>query len=142
MRTVAQLLQAKPDRIIDIGPDDTVLQAVQRMADTGVGALMVIRNRCLVGIVSERDYSRKVILKGRASSTTQVRDIMSAPVITVDPNMTATHCMQVMTEKRVRHLPVVENGTVLGMVSIGDLVRAVIEDQQIEIEQLQHYIAG
>lgn len=142
MRTVSQLLQAKPDRIVAIVPDKTVLEAVQAMATAQVGALMVMDNGHLLGIVSERDYSRKVILKGRTSATTQVREIMSAPVITVGPSMTATHCMQVMTEKRVRHLPVVDGGVVLGIVSIGDLVRAVIEDQQVEIEQLQRYIAS
>jgi len=142
MRTVAQLLQAKPGRIIAIAPDHSVLEAVQTMAEAEVGALMVMHNGHLMGIVSERDYSRKVILKGRTSATTPVRDIMSSPVLTVGPNKTATHCMQVMTEKRVRHLPVVDGGVVLGIVSIGDLVRAVIEDQQIEIEQLQRYIAS
>lgn len=142
MRTVSQLLQAKPDRIIAIVPDNTVLEAVQAMATAQVGALMVMDNGHLLGIVSERDYSRKVILKGRTSATTHVREIMSAPVITVGPSMTATHCMQVMTEKRVRHLPVVDGGVVIGIVSIGDLVRAVIEDQQVEIEQLQRYIAS
>ncbi|PKM15363.1 MAG: histidine kinase [Gammaproteobacteria bacterium HGW-Gammaproteobacteria-2] len=143
MRTVAQLLQAKPNRILTIAADDSVLQAVQRMAEAHVGALMVIRNGQLVGIVSERDYSRKVILKGRTSASTLVHEIMSAPVITVEPDKTTTHCMQVMTDMRIRHLPVVdEDGPVLGMVSIGDLVRAVIEDQQLQIEQLQHYIAG
>jgi CBS domain-containing protein len=142
MRTVAQLLQDKPRRLLEIGPDDSVLEAVQRMADNHVGALLVMRAGRLHGIVTERDYARKVILRNRTSANTVVREIMTAEVISVDPRMSATHCMQVMTERRIRHLPVLDGGSVVGIVSIGDLVRAVIEDQQIEIEHLQHYIAG
>lgn len=142
MRTVAQLLQSKPNRMINIAPDDTVLEAVRRMADAHVGALMVIRDGHLVGIVSERDYARKVILKDRSSANTMVRDIMSAPVITVQPNSTINQCMQLMTNQRVRHLPVLDVDAVIGIVSMGDLVRAVIEDQRVEIEQLQQYIAS
>lgn len=142
MRTVVQLLQEKPRRLLDIGPDATVLEAVQRMADNHVGSLLVMRAGRLVGIVTERDYARKVILHNRTSASTQVHEIMTASVITVDPHVTARQCMRMMTDRRIRHLPVVENGDVIGMVSIGDLVRAVIEDQQQEIEHLQHYIAG
>lgn len=142
MRTVAQLLMEKPRRLLDIDPDATVLEAVQRMADHHVGSLLVMRNGRLVGIVTERDYARKVILRNRTSATTQVLDIMTASVITVDPHVSARQCMRMMTDQRIRHLPVVEHGEVIGMVSIGDLVRAVIEDQQQEIEHLQHYIAG
>ena len=142
MRTVAQLLMEKPRRLLDIDPDATVLEAVQRMADHHVGSLLVMRDGRLVGIVTERDYARKVILRNRTSATTQVLDIMTASVITVDPHVSARQCMRMMTDQRIRHLPVVEHGEVIGMVSIGDLVRAVIEDQQQEIEHLQHYIAG
>ncbi len=142
MRTVAQLLMEKPRRLLDIDPDATVLEAVQRMADHHVGSLLVMRDGRLVGIVTERDYARKVILRNRTSATTQVLDIMTALVITVDPHVSARQCMRMMTDQRIRHLPVVEHGEVIGMVSIGDLVRAVIEDQQQEIEHLQHYIAG
>lgn len=142
MRTVAQLLMEKPRRLLDIDPDATVLEAVQRMADHHVGSLLVMRDGRLVGIVTERDYARKVILCNRTSATTQVLDIMTASVVTVDPHVSARQCMRMMTDQRIRHLPVVEHGEVIGMVSIGDLVRAVIEDQQQEIEHLQHYIAG
>src|SRR3546814_10250103 len=121
--------------------DLTVLEAVRRMADAHVGALMGIRDGQLVGIISERDYARKVILKNRSSATTMVRDIMSAPVITVQPNSSINQCMQLMTNQRVRHLPVLDVDAVIGIVSIGDLIRAMIEDQQVEIAQLQQYIA-
>jgi len=142
MRTVAHLLHEKPRRLLDIGPDQTVLEAVRCMAEAEIGALPVMHDNRLVGIVSEREYARRVILKGRSSATTLVREIMSSPVVTAEPQMTVNHCMQVMTEQRVRHLPVLDAGEVVGIVSMGDLVRAVIEDQQLEIEQLQHYIAG
>jgi CBS domain-containing protein len=110
------------------------------MADRHVGALLVMQGDTLSGIVSERDYARKVILMGRSSADTPVRDIMSAPVLTVQPETTVEKCMQVMTERRVRHLPVAEGGRVVGMVSIGDLVKAVIAEQQQQIEQLESYI--
>lgn len=142
MRTVAQLLQEKPQRLVDVGPDDTVLEAVQRMADNHVGSLLVMRAGALVGIVTERDYARKVILRNRMSASTKVHEIMTASVITVEPNTHVNHCMQLMTEQRIRHLPVLDASEVIGIVSIGDLVRAVISDQQLEIEHLQHYIAG
>lgn len=142
MRTVAQLLQEKPDRLLEIGPDDTVLEAVKRMADNHVGALLVMRASALVGIVTERDYARKVILRNRVSASTKVHEIMTESVITVEPQTHVNHCMQVMTERRIRHLPVLDAGAVVGIVSIGDLVRAVINDQQLEIEHLQQYIAG
>ncbi|MDE2251424.1 MAG: CBS domain-containing protein [Gammaproteobacteria bacterium] len=140
MATVAQLLGRKPRAIYSVTPDAPVLEAIRSMADHGVGALLVMQGEKLAGIVSERDYARKVILKGRSSSDTPVSQIMTAQVITVEPGQSAQQCMQIMTDRRVRHLPVVEGGRVLGMLSIGDLVRAVLAEQQQTIEQLEQYI--
>ncbi len=142
MLQVKHLLAEKGDRIIAIGPDDPVLAAVRMMADHYIGALLVMRDDELVGIVSERDYARKIILQNRSSAETPVRDIMSSPVITVQPDDTTDACMRICTERRVRHLPVVDGGRVVGVVSIGDLVKAVISEQSQQIEQLQRYIAG
>jgi CBS domain-containing protein len=142
MLEVRQLLANKGHRIFAIGPDEPVLAAVRLMADHYIGALLVMRGDELVGIVSERDYARKIILQNRASAETPVRDIMSAPVVTVRPNDTTDTCMRICTERRVRHLPVVEGGKVVGVLSIGDLVKAVISEQSQEIEHLQRYIAG
>ena len=142
MLEVRQLLADKGHRIFAIGPDDPVLAAVRLMADHYIGALLVMRGDELIGIVSERDYARKIILQNRASSETPVRDIMSSPVVTVGPNDTTDTCMRICTERRVRHLPVVEGGKVVGVLSIGDLVKAVISEQSQEIEHLQRYIAG
>ena len=142
MRTARHLLEAKAPDIFAIGPDDPVLDAVREMADKHIGALLVIDAGTLVGIVSERDYARKVVLQGRSSHDTPVRDIMTTDVITVRPVDTTEHCMQIMAERRIRHLPVVEDSAVIGVVSIGDLVKAVIEDQQLELDQLQRYIAS
>ena len=142
MLEVRQLLAEKGHRIFAIGPDEPVLAAVRLMADHYIGALLVMRGDELVGIVSERDYARKIILQNRASSETPVRDIMSSPVVTVRPSDTTDTCMRICTERRVRHLPVVEGGKVVGVVSIGDLVKSVISEQSQEIEHLQRYIAG
>ena len=142
MLEVRQLLAEKGHRIFAIGPDEPVLEAVRLMADHYIGALLVMRGDELVGIVSERDYARKVILQNRASAETPVRDIMSSPVVTVRPTDTTDTCMRICTERRVRHLPVVEGGEVVGVLSIGDLVKAVISEQSQEIEHLQRYIAG
>jgi len=142
MLRVRFLLAFKGKDIWSIGPDDPVLKAIQVMADRHVGALPVLRGDELVGIVSERDYARKVILLGRSSSETQVEQIMSSPVITVSPDEAVHRCMEIMTEQRVRHLPVVEKGKLIGIISIGDLVKAVIEEQQQTITQLERYIAG
>lgn len=140
MTTTVELLRHKPAVIHCIGPDAPVLEAIKRMAEHGIGALLVMKGSELLGVVSERDYARKVILQGRSSSETQVREIMSSPVITVRPDQTARVCMQIMTERRVRHLPVMAGERVLGVLSIGDLVRDVLEEQQQTIEQLEHYI--
>jgi CBS domain-containing protein len=140
MTSVRQLLDGKGRAIYSIGPEDPVLEAIRLMADRHVGALVVMKGEELVGIVSERDSARKVILMGRASDDTPVKDIMTAEVITVAPNQSLDDCMRLVTAKRIRHLPVVEAGKVVGMISIGDLVKAVIEDQQRTIEQLESYI--
>jgi CBS domain-containing protein len=140
MITVRQLLDRKGRQIFSIAPGTAVLEAIRLMADRHVGALLVMEGENLSGIVSERDYARKVILMGRSSADTPVRDIMTAAVITVQPETPVEKCMQVMTERRVRHLPVIEAGRVVGMVSIGDLVKAVIAEQQQHIEQLESYI--
>jgi len=142
MRLVKHLLEGKGSAIHAIGPDAPVLDAIRLMADKYVGALLVMRDGELLGIVSERDYARKVILKGRSSADTPVSDIMSAPVLTVEPGDSVHRCMRVMTEQRIRHLPVVEGGEVVGVLSIGDLVKAVIDEQAETLEQLQRYIAG
>ena len=142
MTTVRQLLDRKGHAIFSVKPEDAVLEAIRVMAQHSVGALLVMRGERLEGIVSERDYARKVILLGRSSSDTPVRDIMSAQVITVSPDTPLETCMQLMTEHRIRHLPVVEDARVTGMVSIGDLVKAVIAAQRREIEELEHYIRG
>jgi CBS domain-containing protein len=140
MTIVRQLLERKPAALFSVEPETPVLEAIRAMAEHGIGALLVMTDRRLVGIVSERDYARKVILLGRASADTPVADIMSTPVITVQPNDTVQKCMQLMTDRHVRHLPVTDGDKVLGMVSIGDLVKAVIAEQQQQIEQLESYI--
>ena len=142
MRLVKHLLEDKSGPIHAIEPDKPVLDAIRLMADKYIGALLVMKGSQLLGIVSERDYARKVILKGHSSSDTPVRDIMTSPVITVNPTDTVDTCMRLCTDSRVRHLPVVEGAKVVGVVSIGDLVKAVISEQGEEIEQLQRYIAG
>ena len=142
MMTVSQLLDGKGRKVSSIAPDEPVLRAMQVMAVQEIGALLVMDRGALVGVISERDYARKVILMNRSSRDTPVGDIMSAPVHSVLPTDTVQHCMQVMTERRVRHLPVVAGGEVLGVLSIGDLVKALLQDQSEQIQQLQHYIAG
>ncbi len=142
MRTVRQLLESKPAEIIAISLDAPVIDAIRLMAERRVGALVVMEGARLAGILSERDYARKIVLQGRSSKDTPVRDIMTAEVITVRPEDSSDHCMQVVTDKRIRHLPVMQGGDVVGVLSIGDLVRAVIEEQKQELDQLQRYIAG
>jgi CBS domain-containing protein len=140
MTTVRTLLESKGRAIFSVEPQAAVLDAIRLMAEHRVGALVVMRGSALEGIVSERDYARKVILRGRSSADTPVRDIMSSPVLTVSLETSVQQCMQLMTERHVRHLPVVDGGRVVGMVSIGDLVKAVIAEQQQQIEQLESYI--
>ncbi len=142
MRTVRQLLEAKSPAIHAIRPEAPVLDAIRLMADAHVGAVLVMDGPLLVGILSERDYARKVVLQGRSSADTPVRDIMTPRVIATNSSDTSDHCMQVMTEHRIRHLPVVDGDDVVGVISIGDLVKAVIEDQRAELDSLQRYIAG
>ncbi|MEO6264257.1 MAG: CBS domain-containing protein [Luteimonas sp.] len=140
MRTVRQLLEAKAPEIFAIGPDAPVIDAIKLMAEKRIGAVLVMDAGKLAGILSERDYARKIVLQGRSSKDTPVRDIMTADVISVGLNDSADRCMQLVTHRRIRHLPVLDGDAVLGVVSIGDLVKAVIEDQQIELDQLQRYI--
>ena len=142
MRTVRQLLEAKSPEIVAIGPQAPVIDAIRLMADHGIGALLVMDGPRLAGIVSERDYARKVILQGRSSLDTPVADIMTARLVSVGPADTTDHCMQVMTDHRIRHLPVLEGTAVVGVLSIGDLVKAVIEQQRQELDHLQRYIAS
>jgi CBS domain-containing protein len=142
MPTVRQLLEAKTPAVHSTPPDAPVLDALRTMAEHGIGAVLVMDGARLVGILSERDYARKVVLHGRTSADTPVRDIMSVDVVTAAPDDSVEHCMQLMTERRIRHLPVLEAGEVTGIVSIGDLVKAVIEDQQQALDQLQRYIAS
>ena len=142
MTTVKHLLDRKGTQIYAVKPDDPVLGAIELMAERHIGALLVMRGHELVGIISERDYARKVILKQRSTEKTLVSQIMTETVTTVSPSHTVTECMQIVTDQRVRHLPVVSEGKVVGVVSIGDLVKAVIEEQQQQIEQLERYITS
>jgi len=140
MPTVSQLLHHKGRVIHSIAPDAPVLEAIRLMADHRIGALLVMQGERLIGVVSERDYARKVILKGHSSNEVPVRQIMSAPVLTVRADQSVHECMHIMTENRIRHLPVVDANGVIGVISIGDLVRAVLEEQQRTIADLEHYI--
>lgn len=140
MKTVAQLLKLKPEGAISIRPDAPVLDALKLLADKGLGAVLVMDGSRLVGIVSERDYARKVELKGKSSKTTLVSEIMTKEVIFVTPDQTNEDCMALMTGKHLRHLPVIEDDRVIGVLSIGDLVKDAISEQQFIIEQLEHYI--
>jgi CBS domain-containing protein len=142
MAKVIDLLADKGREVVAIGPDEPVLAAIELMAAKGIGAVLVMRGEELLGILSERDYARKIILNGRSSAETAVWEIMSSPVLTVGMLDSVNTCMMLMTEKKIRHLPVVEQGRVAGVLSIGDLVKAVIEDQQREIAELQRYIAS
>ncbi|MEO0972427.1 MAG: CBS domain-containing protein [Pseudomonadota bacterium] len=141
MRLVRHLLEEKGGSVVAISPDDTVLEAIKVMAEKSVGALLVLDGDTLVGIVSERDYARKVILRGRASDSTRVRDIMTSELITARSDDSVRKCMNTMTEHRIRHLPVVDE-ELSGIISIGDLVAAIIADQQEEIAQLEQYISS
>ena len=139
---MARLLEQKGSDVWSIRPGATVYEALEMLAEKGIGALMVVEDDHLVGILSERDYARRVVLQGRESRSTPVRDIMTANVLTVTRESTTGDCMEVMTNERIRHLPVVEGDEVVGLISIGDVVRAVIEEQRFLIEQLESYITG
>jgi CBS domain-containing protein len=140
MKTVAQMLKLKPAGVISIRPDVPVLDALKLLADKDVGAVLVMDGPRLMGIISERDYARKVALKGKSSSDTPVSEIMTREVVVVTPAQTNEECMALMTKKRARHLPVIDNGRVVGVLSIGDLVKDAISEQQFIIDQLEHYI--
>ncbi|MEX2122690.1 MAG: CBS domain-containing protein [Woeseia sp.] len=142
MKLVCHLLDSKGRDVVAIAPEASVLEAIRLMSEKAIGALVVMDGDTLAGIVTERDYARKVILKGRASDTTPVRDIMTVDVVTTSSNESVEKCMNTVTDRRIRHLPVVDNGKLSGMISIGDLVKAIIADQQHAIEQLEHYISG
>ena len=143
MATVSQILRTKRDKtVLTIAPSATVYDAVKLMAEKNVGALLVLEGGSVVGVITERDYARKVALMARSSKETPVRDIMTSPVMYVSPERTSEECMALMTENRFRHLPVMDKGKLVGLVSIGDLVKDVISEQKFIIEQLEHYIAG
>ena len=142
MKLVHHLLDSKGREIISIAQEASVLDAIKLMADREVGSLLVMDGDDLKGIVTERDYARKVLIKGRSSESTAVAEIMSTEVVVATIDKTVNDCMTLMTNRRIRHLPVVEEGKVVGMISIGDLVQAIISDQQEEIEQLGQYISG
>lgn len=142
MTLLSQLLDTKGHAVHTVSPDASVIDAIRSMANNHIGALLVMEGQQLAGIVSERDYARKVILLGRSSATTAVRDIMSSPVMSLSPDSTVDEAMRLMTEHRIRHLPVVANGRVTGLVSIGDLVKCVIEEQRHTIDELHSYISG
>lgn len=143
MKSAAQILSSKPDQTVHtMEPTASVYEAARFMVDKNVGALVVVERDKVVGIVSERDCARKLVAMARSSQETLVRDIMSSPVMYVHPDQTDEECMALMTENRLRHLPVMEGGRLIGLISIGDLVKATISEQQFIIEQLEHYIAG
>lgn len=142
MPTVRQVLEGKGFDVATIGPDASVYDAIAAMADKEIGSLVVMESGRVVGLISERDYARKVILKGRLSKDTRVREIMAVRVPYARPDQTVEECMAVLTDQRVRHLPVMENDRLIGIISIGDLVKAIIDEQKFIIDQLIHYITG
>ena len=142
MHTLRQLLGNKTAEVYSVAPNDSVIDAIRLMAQKGVGAVLVMEGAKLVGIISERDYARNVVLHGRSSADTAVREIMTAEVVTVGLQQTVAECMRIVTEHRIRHLPVMDGDEVAGVISIGDLVKAVIEDQKVQLDELQRYIAS
>lgn len=142
MGKVRNILQKKGNTIYSIDPDSTVYNALELMMEKNLGVLLVIANGKFTGMFSERDYARKVILKGKASKETPIREVMTEHPVTVTPDTTVEECMKLMTSKYIRHLPVLENSELVGLISIGDLVRFIIEEQQVIIEDLEHYITG
>lgn len=142
MRTVKELLGSKPMSVWSITPEASVFQALELMAEKEIGALVVLSGSKLVGLLSERDYARKVILKGKASKETRVREIMTDKLITIRPETSIDECMALMTDKRIRHLPVLEGEKLVGMISIGDVVKAIISEQKFIIQQLENYITA
>ena len=143
MKSAAQILKSKPEQtVVTVTPATPVFDAVKLMAEKNIGALLVLEDQKIVGIITERDYARKIVLMGRSSKETPVREIMTFPVMYVRPDQSNEECMALMTDNRVRHLPVVDEGKLIGLVSIGDLVKDIISEQKFIIEQLEHYIAG
>jgi CBS domain-containing protein len=142
MTTVQHVLAQKGHKVLSVSPADTVYNAIKLMADENIGSLVVIEQGKLIGIITERHYARSVFLKGRSSPETPVSDVMERNVVCVRPNRTVEECMALMTAKHVRHLPVVNDGKMLGIVSVGDLVKSIISDKEFVIEQLEHYIRG
>jgi CBS domain-containing protein len=143
MKSVAEILRSKPEQAVQtITPSASVFDAVKLMAEKSIGALLVMEDLKIDGIITERDYSRKIVLLGRSSKETPVREIMTSPVMYVRPDQTNEECMALMTDNRVRHLPVIDNGKLMGLISIGDLVKDIISEQKFIIDQLEHYIMG
>ena len=142
MASIQQILDKKGSEVWSISPENTVYDALTQLAEKNVGALLVTQGEKLVGLISERDYARKVILQGKASMATQVREIMTVKVTSISPGRSVKEAMAVMTEKRIRHLPVMEEGKIIGVISIGDLVKSIIADQEFVINQLEKYISG
>jgi CBS domain-containing protein len=143
MKSVAQILQSKPvQAVYTVTPSTSVFDTVKLMAEKNIGALLVVEDVNIVGIITERDYARKIVLMARSSKETPVRDIMTSPVMYVRPDQTNEECMVLMTDNRVRHLPVVDGGELIGLISIGDLVKDIISEQKFIIDQLEHYITG
>lgn len=143
MKNAADILQSKPNTTVhSVTPATSMFEAIKLMAEKNIGALLVVEGETIRGIVSERDYARKIILAGKSSRETPVGDVMTSPVMYVGPSASTQECMALMTDRRLRHLPVMENGKLLGMISIGDLVKDIISEQSFIIDQLQHYISG
>ncbi|MFM2318159.1 MAG: hypothetical protein RLZZ215_780 [Pseudomonadota bacterium] len=143
MRTIREFLNSANQTLATVSPDDTVYQALTVMAERNLTALPVVKNKTLIGIISERDYARKVILQGKRSRETAVSEIMTAKVVTIEPDKTVNDCMEIMTERRIRHLPILNSdGEMIGIISIGDVMKVIMEEQRFMIAELQRYIAG